>query len=1037
MTEPKAAASAEELAFWLAEHSRPQRNSSFTLVHLLSLEGDIDLDRLEAAAHAVVGAQRNLGKRYAFSDGTLRVTIGPPPPIVRRKLPRHGVRPFAEECRSLVFDTASGPLAEITVVELSDAAGAAIVLAAHHLVFDGESRSVLERQLCAAYVNGNSQARTERLPPPEVEGRAASGSAGRRPRAAGQKDFEAALGYWNKTARRTDILTPRVAEPTPGNGSVAYSMSEDALAAVGSAATMYGVSSFVILIAAWSVVLNRYGNTDVVVGIPVSVREVEDSDVIGCFVAELPLNLGIESDLTISGAVKTMEARVREMLLHRRVPVVRVVDQLRLSGSLPALSGGELFSSGVSFRRATAAPSWGAGVIARRLELPGSASRSPLVLQLVEREQCTEGMLSWQAGKTSDGSARTMLDHLEVALVHLGTMNDGLIADMPLGAPVVAGAAAPQLKGLLRGLVRDGIRQACELYPDRVALKLGNKTLTFKQLRDRAATIASQFALFVRPGDRVAVLMSRCLDLVPTLLAVHWVGGVYVPLDPDYPEARLLYILEDAAPVVIATNGPLLFQASVPVVDVSSIATFEQGRGEVEPVPLDGAAAAYLIYTSGSTGTPKGVMVPQSALANVVYWAAHVIGLGAEDAWLSVTSPSFDIAALEYFAPLVSGSRVVLAPPAVVVSGRQLARLIEAETISVLQATPATWKLLASSGWSGSRYLVALCGGEALPDWLASYLATHTRRAINVYGPTETTIWSTAWEITAGPVKIGLPIWQTTVRVVDDLGRRAPTGVAGELQIGGAGIAMGYWNRPGLTRERFISCPDQDGHRLYRTGDIVRMDGDGALSCLGRNDDQVKVRGYRVELGDVNAQIMKSGLAKDCAVINKSDAYSGDELWAFVVPASGEPGWQDQLKEALRLRLPSYMIPHRIVGLDSLPLTVNGKVDRPALLGLIDRTGWVAPRKVLSHSEAGARSSVTAEVVAGIWIACLGDAMVAREDGFFDLGGTSLAAASVSERVSDLFGVEIPVQLLYRYARFEDYLSEVARLVSRAQIGAD
>jgi amino acid adenylation domain-containing protein len=422
----------------------------------------------------------------------------------------------------------------------------------------------------------------------------------------------------------------------------------------------------------------------------------------------------------------------------------------------------------------------------------------------------------------------------------------------------------------------------------------------------------------------------------------------------------------------------------------------------------DPGDVAYVIYTSGSTGWPKGVEVPHRAVVNFLTSMAETPGFTAGDVLLAVTTLSFDIAGLELWLPLTVGGRVEVASREEASDGRALAARLAASGVTVLQATPATWRLLLEAGWVNAAGVRLLCGGEALPRELADKLLAGGGTLWNVYGPTETTIWSTVERVTAGPaaITIGRPIGNTQAYVLDGAGQPVPVGVLGELYLGGDGVALGYRNRPALTAEKFVPDPygGQAGGRLYRTGDVARWLPDGRLHCLGRVDHQVKVRGFRIEPGEIEAALAAQPAVAHAVVTVQPDPSGESRLVAYVVPHDGGSVTASDLRRELRRTLPDYMVPSVFISLDALPLTANRKVDRRALPPVFAST---------SASERHIEPSTPAErAIAEIWQAVLGVDRISADANFFDIGGHSLLAMRVLSRIEDKFGLRLGPRVL-------------------------
>jgi amino acid adenylation domain-containing protein len=566
--------------------------------------------------------------------------------------------------------------------------------------------------------------------------------------------------------------------------------------------------------------------------------------------------------------------------------------------------------------------------------------------------------------------------------------------------------------------------------PEATAVIFEDVALTYQQLDERANQLAHHLrSLGVGRESLVGVLLERSEQMVVSVLAVLKAGGAYVPLDPSYPHERLRFMLEDSGARVLVTQeslAELVSGVAAEVVSLDGDAALISGRG--------GAAvsscvrpdnAAYVIYTSGSTGRPKGVVVSHRNVVNFLTSMAERPGLTDSDVLLSVTTLSFDIAGLEIYLPLVKGARVVIAGREAASDAAHLDDLMRRSGVTVMQATPATWRLLVESKWDGRDGLKILCGGEALPADLAARLLERCGELWNLYGPTETTIWSSVSKVTraADSSSIGKPIANTQIYVLDALMSPVPAGVAGELYIGGDGLAHGYLNRPSLTAERFVPDPfGGDGGRLYRTGDLVRYLADGRIEFLGRIDHQVKVRGFRIELGEVEAAIRTHAAVRDCVVVVRESEGGDRRLVAYVV-AEGDGASAAELRAHLKERLPDYMSPAAWVTLEELPLTPNGKVDRRALpepggAGAAVAREYVAPRTQVE------------EELARVWAQVLGVERVGAGDNFFELGGHSLLATQVMTQVRDTFGVELPVRRLFE----SPVLAELALAVEERQV---
>jgi amino acid adenylation domain-containing protein len=565
------------------------------------------------------------------------------------------------------------------------------------------------------------------------------------------------------------------------------------------------------------------------------------------------------------------------------------------------------------------------------------------------------------------------------------------------------------------------------------------RTLSYRELAARSCRVAQSLrARGVAAGARVGVFMERSPEMIVGLLGILKAGAAYVPLDPSFPRERLAYMVEDSAPAVLLCDpGVEPPTRGVPTVLVDREEAFD-GSG-LETTRVRPEDAAYVIYTSGSTGQPKGVEVAHRSLVNLLESMRRAMEVGDTDVMLSITTLSFDITAFEVFLPLFSGARLVLASREEALDGHRLAQRMQSSAATVMQGTPATWRLLIEAGWPGTPGLKVLCGGEAWPRELANELRRRASAVWNGYGPTETTVCSTLWRIEPGegPLSIGRPLANTTLYVLDEHREPRPVGVPGELYIGGVGVARGYWRRPELTAERFLPDPfsGENAARLYRSGDLVRWLPDGRLEYLGRMDQQVKIRGFRIEVGEIEAVLSELPGVESAVVVASGGGPQDRRLVAFLTGAPETLSEPAALREHLRSRLPAYMVPSSLVAVERLPLTPTGKVDRKALEimdsgATVPRADHVAPR------------TPTEETMASIWAATLEASSLGVHDNFFEAGGHSLGAARIVTQLRSAFGVDVGMRSLFERPTVAS-LSELVDMLllaggsPGAQTGAD
>jgi amino acid adenylation domain-containing protein/non-ribosomal peptide synthase protein (TIGR01720 family) len=561
-----------------------------------------------------------------------------------------------------------------------------------------------------------------------------------------------------------------------------------------------------------------------------------------------------------------------------------------------------------------------------------------------------------------------------------------------------------------------------ERTPDAIAVVFEDQQLTYRELNARANQLAHYLQkLGVKPEVLVGICVERSLDMVIGLLGILKAGAAYVPLDPAYPKERLAFMLTDAQVSVLLTQEKLVtalpeHQAKVVCLD----ADWEKVAKDNQNNPISKVThqdLAYTIYTSGSTGKPKGVQIPHRALVNFLSAMRLTPGMSEKDVLLSVTTLSFDIAALELYLPLITGARLVLVSREVASDGTQLWERLTASGATLMQATPATWRLLLAAGWQGGQSLKILCGGEALDRSLAARLLERGTEVWNLYGPTETTIWSAVHKVESqksaserdGAISIGRPIANTQIYILDSQGQPTPIGVPGELHIGGDGLARGYLNRPELTAEKFLPNPFEkaEGRRLYKTGDLARYLPNGEIEYLGRIDHQVKIRGFRIELGEIEAALSQHPAIRETVVLAQEKVQGDKRLIAYIVTEQQLSPSISDLRCFLKEKLPEYMVPSVFVQLEALPLTPNGKVNRKAL---------PAPdtaRPELDKAFVAPRTPVETQLVE-IWSQVLGVEQVGIHDNFFELGGDSILTIQIVARANQV-GLQLTPKQLFEH----------------------
>ena len=932
------------------------------------------------------------------------------------------------------FDLERGPLLRLLLVRLADDEQVLLPVM-HHIVSDGWSMGIFARELWALY-DAFRAGRPDPLP--ELSLQYADVAVWQRGSMAGET-LERELAWWTeRLSGAPPALDLPADRPRPARRSHAGAMLERVfpparVRALHEAARREGATLYMVLLAALDVVLARWsGAEDVLVGTPVANRpDPEVEGLVGFFANTLVVRAGLAGNPTFAEVV----GRVREATLaaqeHQDVPFEKVVEALGVERDLSRTPLFQVFfilqNAGSAY--AESAP----GLTVAPLGMEGESAKFDLTVGLRERPDGTLVMaLEYATALFDAATVERFADHLETLLAAAAAAPGMRIHDLPLMPEAERRRVVEEWNATARGLspalVHERVSARAAAAPEAVAVTGRDGTLTYGELEARSNRLARHLrSLGAGPGALVAVAVERGAAMVAALLGVLKSGAAYLPVDPDYPAGRVEHMLADSGARILLSQQ--LLAAALPRggAEVVLLDAGQPWAAAHSASPLEPAAGpddlAYVIYTSGSTGRPKGVQVRHGGVAAFLDAMAVAPGIAPEDVLLAVTTLSFDIAVLELFLPLTAGARVVVAGRGETADPALLREAIGRAGATVMQATPATWRMLAASGWTPPAGLKLLSGGETLPRELADALLAGGAELWNLYGPTETTVWSTAIRIEPGaPVTVGRPIANTRVYVLDGYGNPTPVGVPGELVIGGAGVARGYLGKAELTAEKFVPDPfaASPEARMYRTGDRARWRADGTLELLGRLDTQVKVRGFRIELGEIESVLREHPAVADAAAAVREDAPGDARLVAYLVAAQGAALLLGELRGALRARLPEYMVPSAFVALDALPLTPNGKVDRkrlPAPDALADEAAYVAP------------ATPTEEALAAIWAELLRLPRVGTAESFFDLGGHSLTATQVMARVRVALGVTLPVRVIFE-ART---VAELAKRVDEAK----
>jgi amino acid adenylation domain-containing protein len=792
-----------------------------------------------------------------------------------------------------------------------------------------------------------------------------------------------------------------------------------------------GASLFMVLLAAFQALIHRYtGVEDLVLGTPVSGRQHEEIvPLLGFFSNTLALRTDLSGDPSFAELLSRVKGETLQARAHQDLPFERLVEAIN-----PERSQSHTPIFQVLFGFDTAAPAaMLAGCTLEQLPVPGWRS-ARFDLSIVVRER-QDGSLRAQLEYATDlfdsSTIERLIGHYRALLASVGADPCQRLSELSLLTAAERRQTLVEWNATATGyderpLHEQFAAQAAQ-WPEAIAVADATQRLSYGELDRRSNQLARELiARGVGPGALVALCLERTVELPVAMLGVLRAGAAYVPIEPSYPPQRQELLMADASAALLITQ-----ERHLGMVDPrgTSVLCVDRDRSELDAQPgepLSVAVApedlAYVIYTSGSTGTPKGVEIRHRSVANLLAHMRERPGIGQEDVLANLTTPAFDLSVPDWYLPLTSGARLAIVPREATLDGVELADWLARLGATIVQATPTTWQMLVDAGWKGGAQLKIVCGGEALPRALAEALLARGRSLWHMYGPTETTVWSSIVELRRGegPPPLGGPIANTRFYVMDAHRQPVPVGVPGELYIGGDGLARGYRQRPELTAERFVADPFAFGGegRLYRTGDLMRWRHDGTLEFLGRIDQQVKLRGFRIELEEIEA-VLGSQPGVGVAVVAVREDTPGDRrLVAYLVAADGQAIDEEQLRRALKSALPPFMVPSTLVTLAELPVTPNGKLDRaslPAPDGSRPRLerAYVAPQTPVQ------------ETLASVWREVLGIDRVGIDDDFFNLGGHSMLAVRMVARVRDTLGLELSLAQVFEHPTIRELAGSI------------
>ncbi len=1035
VAESSKVATPNQRGLWLLDRLAPLTNT-YNLARSVTLVGPLDDGALRKAFRAMVRRHEVLRTRFADVDDEPVPLVASAPEFVLQVEDLSGLAHDQQEARAdaltrrearTPFDLSEGPLLRGRLLRLA-AQKHRLLVTLHHIIADDASLAVFWRELAALY-----EASVLGLPSPLPRlPMQFSDHAQRQHARLSSAEMRQQLAYWKQMLKDPPVLALPVDHSRPGlpsyRGHLArFSLPAELTRDLRALSRTHGATMFTTLLAALQVLLYRYcGQEDIQIGVPVRGRnEPELMGLIGYFVNMLVIRADLSGAPTFAEHLARARARTTAAYAHQDVPFDVLVKEL---AERRDASRNPLFQVLLTQWSTESAVLRLAGLEAADIVAVDTGSAMfDLSLTVLEQAGQCHFSIEYAADLFDASSIDRMTGHFK-------TLLEGIVAhpDMPIGD-------IPLLTEEERHLLLVEWNDTQVLYPadhapamrfeaqvrrtpDAVALIHEDQRLSYAQLNAQANRLATHLRDRVGgPDVPVAICMERSFDSLVGILAVLKVGATYVPIDPQHPDDRIAFMLDDARAKVVLVHEATRhrFASTDPRIvcvhaDQEAIARCD---GDDVSTPRDADALAYVIYTSGSTGVPKGVQIAQRGLCNHVSWISERLQLGPGDRVLHSTSISFDASVWEMVAPLCVGASLSLARPGGERDMAYLARVLHDEHLTVLQVVPSMLRALLKEpqlqGCSDLRYIV--CGGEPLDYELVGRLQRLLPRVRlgNFYGPTETSTDATHFELDAhargtGVVPIGRPIANTRCHVLDDRRQPVPIGVVGELHIGGTGLARGYLNRPELTAERFVADPFRPGERLYRTGDLARYLPDGVIAFVGRDDDQVKIRGFRIEPAEVGNVLAVHADVRACHVAARRQSTGEIGLTAYVVvdDLAAKPPALAELRHFLSSRLPAYMIPASFVMLATLPLSVSGKVDTqalpdPASSNAVERVEYVAPVDAVERT------------MCRVWAEVLRIERVGTEDNFFEIGGHSLLAARLFARLDEEFGQSPALGVLF------------------------
>lgn len=1045
---------------WFLDQLDGAAGAAYHIPAALRLEGGLDLDALQASLNRIVARHEVLRTRFVSTEGEPAQVIESADvgfALTQIDLSdlsesdrRNAVSERSADEASRPFDLTQGPLIRGQLLRLADQEHV-LLITQHHSVSDGWSTGLLVKEISALYA-AFCAGQSDPLDPLPIQ--YTDYAVWQRSWLKGET-LQRHVDFWRQhlvgapalLALPTDRPRP-TAQSYRGDRAV-LQLSESLAADLKSLSQRHGVTLFMTMLAAWSAVLSRLcGLDDIVIGSPVANRQRKELEpLVGLFVNTLALRVRLSPSDRVGDLLQQVKKTTLAAYAHQELPFDQVVEAVQPSRSL---SQSPIFQVMLSLNNTP-----GGG----ELKLPGlqlsrvagasHTAQFDLSLSINEGPQRLSVSATYATDLFDRLTVERMLVQWQRLLSAMVADDTQLVSRLPLLSAterdqVLVGFNATATADRDDQLIHQVFQARAELQPDAVALVDGDHAMSYGELHRRSDQIAHRLiALGVEPDDRVAICVQRSPTMVIAMLGVLKAGAAYVPLDPIYPAERLRDILSDSAPAALVTQPeslqrlPQSGSAGLPtlVIDGESLRADTADCQDLATPELSAGHLAYVIYTSGSTGRPKGVMIEHASVVNQVRMHIRRCALKPGDRVLQFASYAFDSSVVEIFPTLCSGATLVLRPSVMVAPDLVFADFLRRQRINMVDLPTAFWHQWVQEidagrcTPDGALRLVVVGGEKVERPLLAKWLAAPTTSGcglLNTYGPTEATVYSTAIrfdrlvELPAHEVPIGRPCANTQIYILDRSGEPVPVGVTGEICIAGSGVARGYLGQSDLTAQRFVDSPysSQKGARFYKTGDLGRWLPDGNIAYMGRQDSQVKIRGFRIELGEVEARLLACPGVAEAVVSALPDALGVLRLVAYVVAKSGATFSPKSLRKHLQTLLPEFMIPSVFVSMNTLPLTVNGKLDHKAL---------PAPEQEHTASQTYAAPKGPLEkAIADVWAVLLGRSRVGRNDNFFELGGHSLMAIKVVSELKRTLGIRTSLSAIFRTTTVAEFASDIS-----------